>query len=63
MKWFIICIDGDLMIMYVDFKNLEKSVRVKMIINDEKFEMFFFLGCSFLKMCSVFVFWCVGEME
>lgn len=41
MKWFIICIDGDL-IMYVDFKNLEKSVRVKMIINDEKFEMFFF---------------------
>lgn len=52
------------MIMYVDFKNLEKSVRVKMIINDEKFEMFFFfLGCSFLKMCSVFVFWCVGEME
>lgn len=42
MKWFIICIDGDFMIMYVDFKNLEKSVRVKMIINDEKFEMFFF---------------------
>lgn len=42
MKWFIICIDGDLMIMYVDFKNLEKLVRVKMIINDEKFEMFVF---------------------
>lgn len=28
--------------MHVDFKNLEKSVRVKMTINDEKFEMFFF---------------------
>lgn len=52
------------MTMHVDFKNLEKLVRVKMTINDEKFEMFFFFsGCSSSKMCPVPVSWCVGEME
>lgn len=49
------------MTMHVDFKNLEKSVRAKMTINDENFD--FFSGCSSSKMCPVPVSWCVGEME
>lgn len=50
------------MTMHVDFKNLEKLVRVKMTIIDEDFEIFF-SGCSSSKMCPVPVSWCVGEME
>lgn len=40
------------MTMHVDFKNLEKSVRVKMTINDEKFEMFFFFQVAVLQRCA-----------
>lgn len=37
------------MTMHVDFKNLEKSVRVKMTINDENFDFFFFFRLQFFK--------------